>query len=144
MKKLTFIMVMLCAVLASAQDWQPTYTQALSVSAKEGKPIILVFVGSDWCAPCIKLERSIWQSKEFADYSKENYVLYKADFPRKKGNQLPGDIAEQNGELAEAYNPNGFFPLVVVLNSNKEVLGTTGFKKITPDAYISLLNSFIK
>ena len=137
-------MAMLCTVLASAQDWQPTYSDALSVSAKENKPIILVFAGSDWCAPCIKLDRSIWQSPEFIGYAKENYVLYKADFPRKKSNQLPAEIADKNGELAKTYNPNGFFPFVVVMNSKEQVLGTTGYKKITPDAYISLLNSFLK
>ena len=78
------------------------------------------------------------------DYSKENYVLYKADFPRKKSNQLPTEIADRNAELAAAYNPKGFFPLIVILNSEEQVLGTTGFKKITPNDYISLLNSFIK
>lgn len=132
------------SIFASAQDWQATFSEALSVSATENKPIILVFAGSDWCAPCIMLERNIWQSQEFMDYSKENYVLYKADFPRKKSNQLPTEIADGNAELAKAYNPKGFFPLIVVLNSEKRVLGTTGFKKISPNDYISLLNSFIK
>jgi thioredoxin-related protein len=132
------------SVFVSAQNWEATYSDALSVSAEEDKPIILVFAGSDWCAPCIKLDRSIWKSEQFIDYSTENYVLYKADFPRKKSNQLPPEIAHQNSELAKTYNPNGFFPFVVVMNSEQEVLGTTGYKKITPDAYISLLNSFIK
>lgn len=132
------------SMFASAQDWQATFSDALSVSAAENKPIILVFAGSDWCAPCIMLERNIWQSQEFIDYSKDNYVLYKADFPRKKSNQLPTEIADRNAELAQVYNPKGFFPLIVVLNSEKRVLGTTGFKKITPNDYISLLNAFIK
>lgn len=144
LKKLIFIVFMAGSIFATAQDWQATYSDALSVSAKENKPIILVFAGSDWCAPCIKLDRSIWQSQEFIDYSNENYVLYKADFPRKKSNQLPAHLADQNGELAKTYNPNGFFPFVVVMNPKEQVLGTTGYKKITPDAYISLLNSFIK
>lgn len=132
------------SIFASAQDWQATFSDALSVSAAENKPIILVFAGSDWCAPCIMLERNIWQSQEFIDYSKDNYVLYKADFPRKKSNQLPTEIADRNAELAQVYNPKGFFPLIVVLNSEERVLGTTGFKKITPNDYISLLNAFIK
>ena len=132
------------SVFASAQKWEASYSDALSASAEEDKPIILVFAGSDWCAPCIKLDRSIWKSEQFIDYSMANYVLYKADFPRKKSNQLPPEIAHQNSELAKTYNPNGFFPFVVVMNSKQQVLGTTGYKKITPDAYISLLNSFIK
>jgi len=135
---------MLCTVLASAQNWKSSYEEALSISKAENKPIVLVFAGSDWCAPCIKLERNIWQSNAFVSYSNEHYVLYKADFPRKKANQLATDIKQQNNKLAETYNPHGHFPLVVLLDSNEKVLGNTAYKKISPDEYISLLNSFIK
>jgi len=135
---------MLYSVLASAQNWKSSYKEALSISKAENKPIVLVFAGSDWCAPCIKLERSIWQSEVFVSYSNEHYVLYKADFPRKKINQLAADVKEQNNKLAETYNPNGHFPLVVLLNSNEKVLGSTGYKKLAPEEYISLLNSFVK
>jgi len=103
-----------------------------------------VFAGSDWCAPCIKLERNIWQSSEFKTYAKNHYVLYKADFPRKKANQLSEELTKQNAELAERLNSKGHFPLIVILDSNDRVLGKTGYKKLNPDAYISLLNTFIK
>lgn len=137
-------MALLCTVLGSAQNWESSFEEALSISQGNNKPIVLVFAGSDWCAPCIKMERDIWQSKAFVSYSNEHYVLYKADFPRKKANKLPLEIKEQNKKLAELYNPKGHFPLVAVLNSKAEVLGNTGFKKLSPDQYISLLNSFVK
>lgn len=137
-------MVVLFTFSVSAQEWKETFSEAITSSANENKPIVLVFAGSDWCAPCIKLERDIWQSEEFIAFSNENYILYKADFPRKKNNQLPVSIANQNKILAEKYNPKGYFPIVVLLNSEEKVLGETGYKKITPNQYISLLNSFIK
>ncbi len=127
-----------------AQEWQPVYADALAGAKEQHKPILLVFAGSDWCAPCIKLEKKIWQSDVFRSYAKENYVLYKADFPRKKVNRLPDALAEQNGTLAEKYNPNGHFPLVLLLNSNELILGETGYLNSTPEAYIELLKSFIK
>ncbi len=130
--------------MALAQDWEETYEQALISSEKENRPIILVFAGSDWCAPCIKLDKTIWQAHEFISYAKENYILYKADFPRRKNNKLPVELANQNKALADTFNPQGHFPLVVVLNSEEKVLGKTGYEKLTPDQYIVLLNSFIK
>jgi len=135
---------MFYSVLASAQNWKSSYEEALSISKEENKPIVLVFAGSDWCAPCIKLDRSIWQSSEFIQVAENNYILYKADFPRKKSNQLAAKIAKKNGALAATFNPKGHFPLVVVLNSKEEVLGKTGYKKLSPNQYISLLNSFMK
>jgi len=37
----------------------------------------------------------------------------------------------------------GYFPLVLLLDANGKVLGKTGYKKVKPAEYISLLNSFI-
>ena len=48
----------------------------------------MVFSGSDWCAPCIKLDKAVWQSEEFKKEAETNWVIYKADFPKKKANQL--------------------------------------------------------
>jgi thioredoxin-related protein len=143
MKKLIFLLALLFTVLGTAQDWNTSFEEALLISQKNNKPIVLVFAGSDWCAPCIKMEKDIWQSDAFVSYSKDHYVLYKADFPRNKNNQLPDQIKEQNRKLADIYNPQGHFPLVAVLNSKAEILGNTGFKKLSPDQYISLLNSFV-
>lgn len=116
----------------------------MAQAVDENKPIILVFSGSDWCGPCIKLDKSIWKSTAFKTYAVEKYVLYKADFPRKKANQLSDTLIQQNAELADRFNKNGYFPLVLVLNAQEEVLGITGYKKLPPESYISLLNSFIK
>jgi thiol-disulfide isomerase/thioredoxin len=52
-------------------------------AASQSKPIVLVFSGSDWCAPCIKLDKSIWQSTEFKEYAASNLILERADFPKK-------------------------------------------------------------
>lgn len=144
MKYILFIVVFVFSASVTAQDWESDYKDAVAHAKKDNKPLILVFAGSDWCAPCIKLDREIWQSEPFRTYSATNYVLFRADFPRKKANQLPTDQVLQNSQLAEKYNPQGHFPLVVVLNADEKVLGTSAYQKIPPEEYISLLNSFLK
>ncbi|MFK5974299.1 MAG: thioredoxin family protein [Flavobacteriaceae bacterium] len=144
MKIAAYICAFLFSISAFSQDWQKSYSEAVSRSKNESKPIVLVFSGSDWCAPCIKLDRAIWQSDDFNTYAKEHYILYKADFPRKKANRLSQDKIDRNNALADTFNPRGHFPLVVLLNSDEHVLGTTGYTKVSPKEYITLLNSFIK
>ncbi len=129
-------------ITSYAQDWQTDLATAQVLASKKEQPIILVFQGSDWCAPCIKLEREIWSSKTFIDYAGDHFVMLKADFPKKKANALPAEQAEKNKALADQYNKNGYFPFVVVLDKEGEVLGTTGYKKISPEQYIELLESF--
>lgn len=127
----------------SAQEWLTDITIAKEQAIQENKPIILVFQGSDWCAPCMKLDREIWSTDVFKNYSKEHYVLLQADFPRRKQNKLSQAQEEANNKLAEIYNKKGIFPFVVVLDSSGKILGETGYKKLSPEKYIESLNSFI-
>ena len=125
-----------------AQDWQTDLAVAKEMSKAGNKPIILVFQGSDWCAPCIKLEKKIWSSEEFQEYASDHFVMLLADFPRKKQNRLPVEQKNKNEQLAEIYNPNGYFPLVVVLDKDGKLIGQTGYKNISVNEYINLLESF--
>ena len=127
-----------------AQQWQTDFSTAKEIAAKQNRPIILVFQGSDWCAPCIKLNREIWISETFKKYASQHYVMLQADFPRKKINMLSESQTAKNAELAERYNRSGFFPFVVVLDSKGNVLGKAGYKKTTPENYIKELNAFTK
>ena len=131
-------------LLLLSQQWEADFDAALKRSKQERKSLVLVFSGSDWCAPCKKLDRDIWQSAAFQDYAAQHFVLYKADFPRRKKNQLSEPQLKANKELAEIYNPQGYFPLVVLMNPNAEVYGTLGYEKATPDEYLALMNSFVR
>ena len=68
----------------------------------------------------------IWQSEDFNEYEKDHYVLYRADFLRRKDNQWLEEPMNQNNQLAERFNSKGHFPLVVILNKEEKLLGTTG------------------
>lgn len=137
MKKL----YVLCAFVVTNFCIGQTFNDALKKATVEDKPIMLVFAGSDWCAPCIKLEKEIFQSALF-EAEKKNWVLYKADFLKKS--KLPAEVKKENGQLANQYNQEGYFPLVVVLNSTGKVLGKLSYSKDTPAAYIKKLREFIQ
>jgi thioredoxin-related protein len=127
-----------------SQNWQSNFEEAKKQAQASNKNIILVFSGSDWCAPCIKLDKEIFKSEEFMSYSNEHFILLKADFPRKKQNALSEQQQEINRQLAENYNKNGFFPFVVTLSPTGKVLGQMGYEKITPTEYINKLVAFNK
>jgi thioredoxin-related protein len=142
MKKIgVFILLWLSFSVSLAQEWQNDISVARAIASEKDLPIILVFQGSDWCAPCIRLEREIWSSKVFKDYAREHFVMLKADFPKKKANALPEEQTAKNKALADKYNKKGYFPFVVVMDKEGTVLGTTGYKKINPEQYIAHLES---
>lgn len=134
----------LCSFITHSQNWFTNFEEAKSTASNSNHNIILVFQGSDWCGPCIKLEKEIWSTNEFQKLAKDHFILMKADFPRKKSNQLSKELQTQNAKLAENYNDKGYFPLVVVLDKNGKVLGEMGYEKLSPSAYFDKLTSFEK
>ncbi len=136
-----FYLLLLISCTSLAQEWKTDFDEAISIAQSKNQNIILVFSGSDWCAPCIKLDHDIFSTKAFQDYSKEHFVMLKADFPRRKKNTLSKAQTAHNNLLAETYNKKGYFPLVVVLDENGKVLKELGYKKTTPQGFIDLLNN---
>ena len=139
---LTAIFILAIAINLSAQEWQTNFDDAKALASKENKAIVLVFQGSDWCAPCIKLDKQVWSTDTFQKLAKDKFVMLKADFPRRKANKLSKELQEQNNSLAEQYNAQGFFPLAVVLNKDGKSLGKIGYEKIEPSAYFKKLTAF--
>lgn len=142
MKYLVYFLFLMSAVFGYSQNWNTNFEEAKAKAEKENKNILLVFSGSDWCGPCIKLEKVVWKSPEFQAEADKNWVIYRADFPNKRKNQLAPDMVESNNKLAEKYNKNGIFPLVMLLDPKGKVIGMTGFKNVSAQDYIKLIHSF--
>ena len=144
MRKIVLVLSLLITSLSFSQNWKTNFEEAKSQATIENKNIVLVFSGSDWCAPCIKLDKNVWQSDAFKRESAKKWVLFKADFPKKKANQLSEEVIITNKELAEKYNKEGNFPLVVLLDKNGKVIGKTGFANVSPEDYIAIIHSLEK
>ena len=143
-RALLFLIFILSITSLQSQNWITDFTTAKQEAVKNNRPIILVFQGSDWCAPCIKLDHEIWSTEVFKNYSKEHYIMLQADFPRKNKNALSLKQTAANKELAETYNKQGFFPFEVDLDREGNILVQTRYKKTTPENYIKELNGFMK
>lgn len=141
MMKYIVMIIFFVSSIANAQEWIVNIEEAKEKAIKEEKQILMVFQGSDWCFPCMKLDKNVWKTDAFKAYAKEQYILLKVDFPRKKKNKLAKTQQEHNNKLAEKYNAQGYFPYVVVLDKNGTQIASTGYKKLTALEYIEHLKS---
>lgn len=144
MKNIFLIVSILFSSLVFSQNWKLDFDEAKQLANEENKNIIIVFSGSDWCAPCIKLDRNVWQSEAFKKVAYENWIIVKADFPRKKANQLEDAQMTKNRKMAEKYNIEGSFPLVVILDKSGKVLGKMGFKNVSSEEYVKMIQEIEK
>ena len=96
MKKIIAIIVLILTTVSTinAQEWHTNYKEAKQLASKESKPIILVFQGSDWCAPCIK-ELPYFEALN-EEYKSKNVevILVSLDFPKQYETRLKPFIAE--------------------------------------------------
>ncbi len=118
--------------------WETDYKAALEKAKVSGKPILLKFTGSDWCPPCIAMDREVFSQDAFANFAKEELILVLLDFPRKSEQAVA--MKEQNQELAAEYKVMGF-PTYVVLNSDGQILSRhTGYRPGGVEGFIEFVH----
>jgi thioredoxin-related protein len=140
MKPLIFLLIAACSL--SFQDWQSDFEKAKKLAKDKDKYILLNFSGSDWCAPCIRLKKEVFDNGLFRKLADSSLVLFNADFPRNKKNQLPKEIQRLNERLAEQYNPLGKFPFTVLLTSEGKVIRAwEGYPQHNSELFIDQIKS---
>lgn len=130
--------------ITPGKTWLTNFEQAKLEASQAKKSILLNFSGSDWCLPCIKLKAEIFSSPVFAGFAEDNLILANADFPRLKKNQLDKNQLQHNELLAEKYNPQGKFPLTILLNSSGTVIMQwEGVPQKSPEAFVDDLKKLL-
>ena len=125
----------------AAPKWFTDLDEAKAVAAKENKPLLVDFTGSDWCGFCIKLHAEVFDKPEFEEFAK-NYVLVELDFPNKK--PQPAEEKAKNKAIQAKFAVSGF-PTILLLDAKTgEAYGRqSGYGPGTgPKAYLEKLSAF--
>lgn len=139
LKVITTVFAMLTII--SFVNAQSNFETAQTQAKNENKKVLLYFSGSDWCAPCMKFKKTFIHDGNFNSFADKNLVIVNADFPRKKDNKLSKELTTQNELLAEKYNPQGSFPLILLLDHTGKVLKKwEGCPDTSVDEFIKALN----
>ena len=131
-----FLIVQSLIINTSPIVWQTNFEEAKQVASEENKKILMVFAGSDWCAPCIKLKKNILTTDEFQEFEKNNLVVLYLDFPQRKKNRLSKEMMQHNEALADQYNRSGVFPNILLMDSEGEILKNLKYEGQSPTEFI--------
>ena len=145
MKNIILALIFISAISINAQDnlvWLTDMKKAIEISKSENKPLFLFFTGSDWCGWCIRLQKEVFRTPEFTEWSKK-VVLVDLDFPRSKP-QVEA-IKMQNQNLAQLLGVRGYPTVWFVKegvstdgkSTNLEQLGSTGYVAGGPATWIA-------
>ena len=126
------------------KGWTEDFEAARRQAAKEGKFVLLAFSGSDWCGPCMALEREVLSQRKYMGKLSKKYVPVMASVPRDRST-LSKLAASQNDALKGRYEIRGF-PTVVVVNpvDGEEVKRHSGYRSGNPNGYLKDLDGMMK
>ena len=108
------------------EGWLVSFEKAKEQAAKEGKPILMEFTGSDWCPPCKALHKNVLVKDVFKKEMPKHFVLLKLDNPRDKSKQTPEEI-EQYKKLSKEYKITGVPSILLADTGGKVFYRTSGY-----------------
>ena len=122
------------------QAFTHNFAEAHLKAKEESKTVMMIFSGSDWSKSCKILRKTILESSTFKNYAKQHLVMLKLDFPSKKKNRLSKAQQKHNQQLINRYNPEGQFPLMLLLNQQGRIIHKMDYNaQLKPEDYISVI-----
>jgi len=121
-------------------NWLTDFKAAQEQARNENKPLLVDFTGSDWCPPCILLEKQVFSQPEFAEYARRNLVVVKVDFPRRK--PLSREQQQANEQLAARYGIRAF-PTILMMDADGGVKGQLGYTFGGPSRFVAKIGDIL-
>jgi thiol-disulfide isomerase/thioredoxin len=125
MKTLLLCLLLAAAPLHASDLWSTDYDASIAQAAASKKPVLLEFTGSDWCPPCMKQNKDVFEQPAFEEFAKDKLVLVKLDFPRRK--EQEAEIKERNQKLAAQYSVEVFPTIILLSSEGKELARQVGY-----------------
>src|SRR4051812_24190430 len=116
---------------AKQVTWMTNFGAAQVNAKRTNKPILAYFSSSDWDEWGKKLDKEVLKSDLFADWANKNVILFQADFPVNKKQDL---FKKQNEDLKTRYQIS-VVPTFLLLDSDGEVVARAMYDdvKLRPD-----------
>lgn len=144
-RRLPGAIILLFTLLTTARAGAQVFTDPAAAFASAGathRQVLLVFQGSDWCIPCIKLEQQVLSSPRFLQFVQDSLVVLKADFPQRK--KIAAGLVPQYEKLAEAFNPEGSFPKAVLLDAQQKSITPVTLTDTAPETFIAQIKALLR
>ena len=136
LRALAALVLTAASPLHAAEGWTEDFAKAQKTAAAEGKDLLIVFTGSDWCGWCIRLQKEVFTKDAFKDDAPKHFVLVELDFPQQK--EQADELKKQNAELQEKFGIEGF-PTIVLADAKGRPYAKTGYQEGGPEKYVKHL-----
>ena len=92
------------------------WNEAEELAQKENKQILIILTGSEWCAPCKKMEKRVIENSDFQEYAEKNLILFLVDLPG-GGLVINSKVYQDYERFQEKYETNAL-PSLILTDKN--------------------------
>ncbi|MCC5921906.1 MAG: thioredoxin family protein [Cyclobacteriaceae bacterium] len=90
------------------------WDKAAKVAQEEGKDILIILTGKQWCAPCKKLENNVLSTKDFERYAQDSFLVFEIDLPKSHIKKPNSKISQLIDTYSTRYDAKAFPSLILV------------------------------
>lgn len=121
--------------------WHIDFDEAHRLSRRTGKPLLVLFTGSDWCTWCKKLEREVFEARDFKSAMGDKVIFVKLDFPMR--NKQSQAMQRRNKRLQKQFQIEGF-PTVLALDPQLNQIAVLGYRRGGGKRYAEYVLNLLK
>jgi len=121
-------------------SWLTSYDAAMAESERSGRPVLVLFTGSDWCPHCRTLEKNVLETSTFRDWADGRLVLLLIDLPRQG---ISEEVRVERSKVCIKYGVRSF-PAVLLLGPDGARLGEKrGYDGQSANAWVADMAQFV-
>ncbi len=73
-----YLLLLPLIILLSSASWRTDFEKSKSDARSDHKLILLKFSGSDWCLPCIRMEKAVFSNDSFRQFAERHLEMVSA------------------------------------------------------------------
>jgi thiol-disulfide isomerase/thioredoxin len=124
---------------ANARGWTTNLESALALAKQNKKFVMAQFTGSDWCPPCIMMQKAVFSKSSFTRLVPKKFILVKIDVPR--SNEA---MSLKNSKVMKNYNVTGVPTILLFGDDGKEFSRFGASQYPTVEGFIDKLSEELK
>ncbi|WP_435802609.1 thioredoxin family protein [Polaribacter sp.] len=116
------ILLLFLIQIGNAQEVEmiTEWKEAKELAKKENKRILIILTGSEWCAPCKKMDKKVIENSEFEKYAEQNLIVFLIDLPG-GGLVINSKVYQDYEKFENKYQTNALPSLILTENNGTKI-----------------------
>jgi len=127
----------LCLPARAIDGWSDQPQAAFEAARDGGRPILVLFTGSDWCPHCRLLEEHVLATDAFKAWAGDRVDLLVIDMPRQG---ITAAVREERSAVCKRYGVKSFPTVMLIAPDGTKIAAQPGYSRQPADAWIASID----